>query len=174
MTSLELLYPTGDLAHFEVGFRLLLAVGLAALLGWDGEEWQRPAGLRTYMLVALAATLFTILTFEIYEAVRASHANADPIRLIEAVTAGVAFLAAGAIIHGRNTARGLTTGAAMWVAGALGVAVGAGHYLTAFLAAVLSFVILRIIYVLQPGSGRSPGPTLIIESVEDEDTGSRP
>ncbi|HRN87198.1 MgtC/SapB family protein [Hyphomicrobium sp.] len=178
MTSLELLHSTGLLAHLEVGFRLLLAAALAGLLGWDREEQARPAGLRTYMLVALAAAVFTVITFEIYETVRQSQtqANADPIRIIEAVTAGVAFLAAGVIIQGRNTVRGLTTGAGMWMAGALGVAAGTGNYVLAVVAALLAFGVLKLAYLIQPQPQphASRGPTLIIETVEDEDSERRP
>jgi putative Mg2+ transporter-C (MgtC) family protein len=170
--SLELLSPTGLLAYLEVAFRLVLAVVLAGLLGWDRESKDRPAGLRTYMLVALAAAVFTVLTFEIYETVNAAHpgGNSDPIRIIEAVTAGVAFLAAGTIIQGRDSVRGLTTGAGMWMAGALGVAVGAGHYIIAILAALLSFAILRFLGMLQSDSNDS-GPMLIEESEDNEGKG---
>lgn len=176
MTSLELLYPSGSLAYVEVVFRLVVAAALAAPLGWDREERDRPAGIRTYMLVALAASVFTVLTFEIYETVRLSHSagTSDPIRIIEAVTAGVAFLAAGTIIQGRNSVRGLTTGAGMWMAGALGVASGAGHYVLAIVAALLSFVILRFIQSPLSGSDRSSEPALLIEEdEEDEDTDLR-
>jgi putative Mg2+ transporter-C (MgtC) family protein len=174
VSSLELIFPTGILAQLEIALRLLLAIALAALLGWDREEKNRPAGLRTYMLVALAAAVFTVLTFEIYETVQASQtsANADPIRIIEAVTAGVAFLAAGAIIQGRNnTVQGLTTGAGMWMAGALGVAAGAGHYLLAILGAMFAFSILKLVYVLQARADENSSRTLIIESAEDEGSG---
>lgn len=172
MSSLELLFPTGSFAYLEVAFRLVLAIVLAGLLGWDRESKDRPAGLRTYMLVALAAAVFTVLTFEIYETVNAAHpgGNSDPIRIIEAVTAGVAFLAAGTIIQGRDSVRGLTTGAGMWMAGALGVAVGAGHYVLAILAALLSFAILRFLALLQPDA-KPKGPTLIDESEEKEGSG---
>lgn len=173
MTSLELQFPTGTLAHLEVAFRLVLAAALAGLLGWDRESKDRPAGLRTYMLVALAASVFTVLTFEIYETINTTQpgSNADPIRIIEAVTAGVAFLAAGTIIQGRDSVRGLTTGAGMWLAGALGVAVGAGHYLLATLAALLSFAILRFLSHLVSNSAKTNGPTLIDESEEAERSG---
>ncbi|MCC7251850.1 MgtC/SapB family protein [Hyphomicrobium sp.] len=166
MTSLELLSPTGVLAYAEVGFRLVLATALAGLLGWDREDKDRPAGLRTYMLVALAAAVFTVLTFEIYETISAgqSQVNADPIRIIEAVTAGVAFLAAGTIIQARGSVRGLTTGAGMWMAGALGVATGAGQSLLAIFAALLSFAILRFLAHLQSDPSKPSGPTLIDES----------
>lgn len=151
MTALELLFPASTFAYAEVIFRLLLAIVLAGLLGWDREKKDRPAGLRTYMLVALAASVFTVLTFEIFETVkeRGGDTNADPIRIIEAVTAGVAFLAAGTIIQGRGTVLGLTTGAGMWMAGALGVAAGTGQYLLAIVAAVLSFGIMRFLALLQ-------------------------
>ena len=176
MTSLELLHSSGVLAHLEVGFRLLLAAVLAGLLGWDREEQSRPAGLRTYMLIALAAAVFTVITFEIYETVRQnqSDANADPIRIIEAVTAGVAFLAAGVIIQGRNTVRGLTTGAGMWMAGALGVASGTGNYVLAIVAALLALCVLKLAHFVQPQPETPRGPTLIIETVEDEDSEPRP
>lgn len=181
MSWLELYSSTGALASLEVAFRLLLAVMLAGVLGWDREEKDRPAGLRTYMLVALAAALFTVLTFEIFETVnsRNPEGNSDPIRIIEAVTAGVAFLAAGTIIQGRKSVRGITTGAGMWMAGALGVAVGAGHYLLAIFAALLSFSILRFAQALTDHDAggkpthceRPKDATLIIEDLEEEQTG---
>ncbi|HEX2841303.1 MgtC/SapB family protein [Hyphomicrobium sp.] len=173
MNSLELLSPTGSLAHFEVMLRLVMAVALAGLLGWDREEKNLPAGLRTYMLVALAAAVFTVLTFEIFETVRqSSGGNADPIRIIEAVTAGVAFLAAGTIIQGRDSVRGLTTGAGMWMAGALGVAAGAGHYLLAIFAALLSFAILRLVNMLAQSSSQSSTRSVLIDETEaDEGSG---
>lgn len=174
MNSLELLSPTGTLAHFEVAFRLVMAVALAGLLGWDREEKNLPAGLRTYMLVALAAAVFTVLTFEIFETVRQSsgNGNADPIRIIGAVTAGVAFLAAGTIIQGRDSVRGLTTGAGMWMAGALGVATGAGHYFLAIFAALLSFAILRLVNLLAQSSSKSSTRSVLIDETEaDEGSG---
>jgi putative Mg2+ transporter-C (MgtC) family protein len=185
MSSLELFAPGGALAGVEVAFRLVLAVVLAGVLGWDREEKDRPAGLRTYMLVALAAALFTVLTFEIFETVTSKNpdGSSDPIRIIEAVTAGVAFLAAGTIIQGRTTVHGITTGAGMWMAGALGVAVGAGHYLLAIFAALLSFSILRFAQYLAPQDVPQSTPeirpqaksrkdsALIIEDLEEGHSG---
>jgi putative Mg2+ transporter-C (MgtC) family protein len=148
--------------------RLVLASGLAGVLGWDREERDRPAGLRTYMLVALASAVFTVLTFEIFETTQQGQANSnsDPIRIIEAVTAGVAFLAAGTIIQGRNKVVGLTTGAGMWMAGALGVACGAGHYMLALLAALLAFLILRLASVLQGNGAKGDAKSASVSSRE--------
>lgn len=140
-----------NLPEAEIALRLGLAVLLAAVIGLDRERLERSAGLRTHMLTASAAALFTILTFEIHARLMAlpERANADPIRIIEAVTAGVAFLAGGAIIRGRESVQGLTTGAGMWLAGAIGVACGAGFYSIAVMATVLAVFILVIVRWLE-------------------------
>jgi putative Mg2+ transporter-C (MgtC) family protein len=124
------------LSEGVIAMRLLLAVGLGAVIGFEREQLARPAGLRTHMLTALAAALFTIITMEIHAGVlrEASGHSTDPIRVIEAVTAGVAFLAAGAIFRSQGDVKGLTTGAGMWLAGAIGVACGAGYGILAIMA----------------------------------------
>jgi putative Mg2+ transporter-C (MgtC) family protein len=130
----------------EAMLRLLLASVFGAIVGIDRALRNKPAGLRTHILIALAAAVFTLITFELHiDATRGEGGTADPIRIIEAVTAGVAFLAAGAIIQGRGNVRGLTTGANMWLAGALGVAAGAGYYLLAALATAFALVVLTVI-----------------------------
>lgn len=131
----------------EIALRLVLASVFGAVIGFERELKDHSAGLRTHMLTALAAALFTVLTFELFHEARSSSSqtNADPIRIIEAVTAGVAFLAAGAIISGRDRVRGLTTGAGMWLAGAIGLACGAGRYLIALMATVFALVILAVL-----------------------------
>ncbi len=133
--------------ELTIVIRLVLASILGAAIGLDREIKNRDAGLRTHMLTALAAAVFTVITFELFQSTRsaAGAPAGDPIRVIEAVTAGVAFLAAGAIIQSRGQVHGLTTGAAMWLAGAIGVACGAGLYSVAFIATVLALVILAAI-----------------------------
>ena len=105
--------------------RLLLAAVFGAAIGFEREWRNRPAGLRTHILVCVAAATFAILTIEIVHAPMFMCKDAvrvDPIRVVEAVTAGIAFLAAGTILFARGEVRGLTTGAGMWLAGAIGVA----------------------------------------------------
>jgi putative Mg2+ transporter-C (MgtC) family protein len=131
-----------------IGLRLVAAALLGALIGIEREWRNRPAGLRTHMLTALAAAVFTILTGEILHSDMLQGngtAQADPIRVIEAVTSGVAFLAAGAIIQNRRGVQGLTTGAGMWLAGSLGVAAGLGQFVIGGLAAVLGLIIIILI-----------------------------
>ena len=135
----------------EIGtLQLLLRIGLAclfgALLGLEREIRDRPAGLRTFMLVSLAACLFTIIALEVSFLVETaedqSSIRPDPLRIVEAVTAGVAFIAAGAIIRHSGRLEGLTTGAGMWLAGAIGLACGAGFIGIAALVTLLALVIM--------------------------------
>lgn len=140
---------------FEIlALRMLVAAVLGALIGLEREVKHHPAGLRTHMLVSVAAAAFTIMTFEIYHEMvdlgAQNMANLDPIRVIEAVTAGVAFLAAGAIIRsGSGDIKGLTTGAGMWMAGAIGVAAGAGFFSVALLATGMVLAIMIILGLVE-------------------------
>lgn len=146
-----------------IALRLLLATALGAVIGLEREYKARPAGLRIHMLTALAAAVFTLLTFELFHEARSGKepGPADPIRVIEAVTAGVAFLAAGAIIQARGQVQGLTTGAAMWLAGAVGVASGAGYYSIALMATILALIILTALTYLERRieAAQSPAPS---------------
>lgn len=134
---------TPPLAAF---LRLSVAALLGAIIGIEREVGGRQAGLKTHMLISVAAATFTLITFEIFAVAKDDPgANADPIRIIEAVTAGVAFLAAGTIIRTKDRVRGLTTGAGMWAAGAVGVSAGAGYLILAGLATFVTFIILTVI-----------------------------
>lgn len=140
-----------EIPEVAIATRLGLAVIFGAVIGIERELRERSAGLRTHMLTALAAALFTVVTFEIYFAFQGSKSggNLDPLRIMEAVTTGVSFLAAGVIIRGRGEVRGLTTGASIWLAGAVGVACGAGLYSIAAIAVVLSVVILAVLRLVE-------------------------
>lgn len=148
-----------SLSAAEMGLRLVLAAIFGGVIGLDRELKDRPAGLRTHMITSLAACVFTILSLELFLQVRAleNPVSADPIRIIEAVTAGVAFLAAGAIISGRGRVRGLTTGAGMWLAGSIGLACGAGFYVLATMALVLTVIILTVLRRLEVRLPRNSG-----------------
>lgn len=92
----------------DYALRLLSAAAMGGVIGMDRKKRDRPAGLRTHMMTAMAAAIFTILTMELHETFveKGAHGTADPIRVVEAVTAGVAFLAAGAIIQARGRSKG--------------------------------------------------------------------
>ena len=140
--------------------RMLVAALFGAVVGFDRELRNKPAGLRTHILISLAACLFTLITFELHGEIMShnGHTTADPIRIIEAVTGGVAFLAAGAIIQSRGNVKGLTTGANMWMAAALGVACGAGYYMLATLGALLALAVLTLLGALETRLNRTSAP----------------
>lgn len=124
-------------------FRLLVAAVLGGMIGFEREARNGQAGLRTHILIATAAALFTTLVFEIFHLPQVvASGNADPIRAVEAVTAGIAFLGAGAIFQQRGSVHGLTTGAGMWLAGAIGVASAMGYYVIAGAVAVFAVLVL--------------------------------
>ena len=146
-----------------IAIRLLIAAALGAVIGFERGAASGVAGLRTHVLIAVAAALFTTLAFEMYDqALSGGSDAADPIRAIEAVTAGIAFLGAGAIFQQRGSVQGLTTGAGMWLAGAVGVTAALGYYLIAAGVALLAVLVLAALRafsheVVSPekGTGRS-------------------
>lgn len=131
--------------------RLLLAAVMGGAIGIEREWRRRPAGLRTHILVAVASALFAILTLEIVHAeiIQGEAIRTDPIRMIEAVTAGVAFLAAGTIIQSRGNVQGITTGAGLWLAGAVGVACGLGLWSIALLAVAIGLLVMIVLGKLE-------------------------
>ena len=142
MNTWDFFFVRTAIPEWQIIARLVIALFLGGAIGFDREVKNRPAGLRTHMLIALAASIFSITTLEIVAGMEKMGHSADPLRAIEAVTAGVAFLAAGSIIQSRAQISGLTTGASMWLAGAIGVACGFGLFIIALLATGLALIVL--------------------------------
>jgi putative Mg2+ transporter-C (MgtC) family protein len=120
-----------DLAVIIV--RLGLSVVFGAVIGLERELAAQPAGLRTHILVALGAALFTLVGTEV--------AGTDPTRIAAQVVSGVGFLGAGAILREGPTVRGLTTAATLWAAAAIGLANGLGAYRSAGIAVILTLLV---------------------------------
>jgi putative Mg2+ transporter-C (MgtC) family protein len=143
----------------DYGLRLLAAAAMGAVIGFDREAKARPAGLRTHMLTAVAAALFTIMTIEMHQQLVAQkHPGGDPIRIIEAITVGVSFLAAGSIIQRGRNVHGLTTGAGLWLAGAAGMTAGFGEYIIGAMAVGLALIILTGLGYIEDRFYPQPGP----------------
>lgn len=118
----------GALTVEVVIFRLLFAMVIGVLVGLDRELTQRPAGLRTHMLVALGSCAVMITGEMVVRQYLPLGATPDPARMAAQVVAGVGFLGAGTIIHEGSFVRGLTTAAGLWAVSCLGLAVGGGYY----------------------------------------------
>lgn len=146
----ELVHPT-FLGFPVIAARLLFAAILGAAIGFEREWRQRPAGLRTHILICVAAATVGVLTIEIvHTPVFAREAIvSDPIRAVEAVTAGVAFLAAGTILFARGEVQGLTTGAGMWLAGAVGLSCGLGLWQIAGFGTLLILVVMGLMHTFE-------------------------
>lgn len=121
----------------EALLRLALAGILGGLIGLERELRERQAGLRTHLLVAVGAALFTIAGAYGFDS-----ANVDPTRVAAQIVTGVGFLGAGAIIRQGFSVRGLTTAATLWVVAAVGLAAGAGYYSGAAIATAVVLVAL--------------------------------
>lgn len=126
-----------DPFHGEMFERLVLATLLGSLVGAERERAGKPAGLRTHGMVSLGSALFTIVSLWGF------GEDGDRARVAAQVVAGIGFLGAGAILHGRRDVHGLTTAASLWVTAAIGIAVGAGLGGLSLGATVLSLALLR-------------------------------
>src|SRR5437868_7592249 len=144
----------------ELMQRTLLAFVLGAVIGYERETTQRPAGLRTHMLVAAGAGAFTIVS--IYAFVGQGTVR-DPARVAAQIVTGVGFLGAGTIWRTSSTVRGLTTAASIWLVAAVGMLVGSGLYLLAIFTTVCGFATLRW--------GRPPSRRRRLKSGEPSITG---
>ncbi len=140
--------------------RLGLALLLGMVIGLDRELHRKPAGLRSHMLVSLASASFALIAMEIVDSVSDwdDHVRIDPTRVLEAVVTGIAFLGAGAIIRNKGEVEGITTGASLWLTGALGVACGVGQLYLAGMTAVLGVIVLVVIGLMERAADRRRGP----------------
>jgi putative Mg2+ transporter-C (MgtC) family protein len=121
--------------------RLVLAFIAGALVGVEREHREKPAGLRTHMLVAGGAAMFTVASLTLGDE---AGVGRDPTRIAAQIVTGVGFLGAGAIFRSGSDIVGLTTAATIWVAAALGVLCGGGNYLLALSATVMTVIVLLL------------------------------
>jgi putative Mg2+ transporter-C (MgtC) family protein len=127
--------------------KLGLAVILGAVLGLEREAHGRYAGIRTNILVSVGSCLLMMLSLQIEVIFRAIGAESavrlDPGRVASYAIAGMGFIGAGTIVKGKGSVRGVTTAATLWTLTGVGMAVGAGFYLPAVFATLISFTALH-------------------------------
>jgi putative Mg2+ transporter-C (MgtC) family protein len=136
--------------QLQIIFQLLLAAFLGGLVGLEREYKRKEAGLRTYSLVCLGATLFTLIALEGFQFLwEKPGVNFDPSRLIQAIAIGIGFIAGGLIIYRQFHIEGLTTAAGLWVVSAIGIAVGAKLYFEAIFVSLVSIAILAGLRIIE-------------------------
>ncbi|NWN90268.1 MgtC/SapB family protein [Marinobacter adhaerens] len=136
-----------EIPIMDMAVRLLAAAGLALLLGLERELRGKAAGLRSHMMVSLGSAAFIIMGMHILFATAEGDPSAqiDPTRIVEGVIGGIGFLGAGSIIQSRGSVQGITTGASIWVAGAIGVASGLGNFALAGMVTVMALIIITVL-----------------------------
>ena len=129
----------------EVLIRIAAAAFMGAVLGVNRELRDKPAGLKTHALVALAAALVTVTGIHLSTTGGATD-TAAATRAVQGIITGIGFLGAGVIMQreGSNDVFGLTTAATIWIAASLGIAAGAGEIVTALFATALSMLVLLL------------------------------
>jgi len=120
-------------------WRLLLAAALGAAVGLEREYRQKPAGLRTNILIAVGSALFTILSIAV------AREGADPARITAQIVTGIGFLGGGAIMRYQDTVHGMTTAATIWVNAAIGMAAGFGESTLAISATGITLMVLGVL-----------------------------
>jgi putative Mg2+ transporter-C (MgtC) family protein len=128
--------------------RLLLAALLGGIVGVERELSHKPAGIRTNMLICLGASLFTIISFEM-----AANVGGDHTRIAAQIIPGIGFLGAGVVLRERGAIIGITSAATIFVVASIGMAVGAGLYVTGIFAMLLLLGSLVVIGNLEQRFG---------------------
>ena len=121
---------------------ILVAALCGFIIGVERERFQKPAGLRTTVLVCVGSALFTLLSFKAFP-------GADPARVAAQIVSGIGFLGAGTIIRSGMNIKGLTTAATLWVSAAIGMAAGGYQYTLALAAAILTLLVLQLLKPLE-------------------------
>ncbi len=146
-----------EVTLLAIVLRILAAVICGGAIGIERELKNRPAGLRTYMLVCVGSCLIMLTNQYLFQVTQAG----DPMRLGAQVVSGIGFLGAGTIIVTRhNQIKGLTTAAGLWTSAGVGLALGVGFYEAALVAGVFVFVILTI---MQRWDDRMHTKTKVVE-----------
>ncbi|MDD6570609.1 MAG: MgtC/SapB family protein, partial [Acidaminococcus sp.] len=130
----------------QLTLRILLAAFLGGLIGLERSAGDRPAGLRTHVLVATGSALLMVIS--IYGSDGYTQTR-DPSRIASQVVSGIGFLGAGTILHEGLTVKGLTTAASLWIVSAIGLTVGCGMLALGIFATVITLVTLILIRGLE-------------------------
>lgn len=148
MEDIVTLLCTREVTTWSAIYKLLLSLLLGAAVGFERRQKGQVAGMRTFSLIAMGATLAMLVSIYIpQEYLRLK--NGDPGRIAAQVISGIGFLGAGAIIQMKGSVRGLTTAAGIWMTACLGLAVGAGMYVIATCACILIIAVYRIMELIE-------------------------
>jgi putative Mg2+ transporter-C (MgtC) family protein len=141
------------LTHAQLIARIAVATGLGGIIGFERDLHSRHAGLRTHIIVAMAAATFMVVSahFMFYQGYLDStrHLDIDTSRIAASVVSGVGFIAGGTILRTGLTIQGLTTAAGLWLVTAIGLCAGAGMFIESFAVTAMGFITLSVLRLLE-------------------------
>jgi len=121
--------------------KVLLTIGLGSLIGFEREFFNKPAGLRTNILVMLGSMLAAYIS--------SCFEGTDITRIAANILTGLGFIGGGVIIQSKGSVRGLTTASCIWICGIIGMAIGFTYYIEALIVSVVTFVVLYVLGYLE-------------------------
>jgi putative Mg2+ transporter-C (MgtC) family protein len=128
----------------SIPLKLVLAAILGGIIGIERQIRDKPAGLRTNILICVGSTLFMSISTKV-----AQLLGGDPTRIAAQIISGIGFLGAGAVLHSHGFVLGLTTAATIWVVAGVGMALGSGMYLVALFTTAMSLVTLYFLSFIE-------------------------
>src|SRR5262245_22862819 len=128
----------------SIALKLVLAAFLGGIIGIEREIRDKPAGLRTNILICVGSTLFMSISTKVAEML-----GGDPTRIAAQIISGIGFLGAGAVLHSHGFVLGLTTAATIWVVAGVGMALGSGLYLVAVFTTGMSLITLYFLSFIE-------------------------
>lgn len=128
----------------SIALKLVLAALLGGIIGIEREVRDKPAGLRTNILICVGSTLFMSISTKVAEIL-----GGDPTRIAAQIISGIGFLGAGAVLHSHGFVLGLTTAATIWVVAGVGMALGSGMYSVAVFVTSMSIVTLYFLALIE-------------------------
>jgi putative Mg2+ transporter-C (MgtC) family protein len=151
-----------ELSQWEGLLRVALAALLGGVIGLERELREKQAGLRTNMLVSMGAALFTVsaIQFAEFYVNWPGSIRFDPSRIVSTIVTGIGFLGGAVVFRTEHRVSGVTTAASIWAVTAVGVAAGAGRYITAAGATVLIVTVLLVVGIIEHRVGLKEGPIL--------------
>ncbi|HKJ79685.1 MAG TPA: MgtC/SapB family protein [Prolixibacteraceae bacterium] len=148
MENLEQIIQSNEVTWESALVRILVAFILGMLIGIERETQDQPAGMRTHILICIGATVVMLISIFIPQTFT-NFQNGDPGRIAAQVVSGIGFLGAGAILKFGTDIKGLTTAASIWTIAAVGLAVGAGMFVVAFIAVGVILFALTIMDIFE-------------------------
>lgn len=154
------------ISNSEVILRLLISAILGGVVGIEREANNRPAGLRTHVLVTLGSSLIMLISIYGFPGMGANGHGGEPARLAAQVVSGIGFLGAGTIMRTGTSIKGLTTAASLWVCGGIGLAIGSGYYIGGIVTAVIVLFTLMSLGTMEERFFKRKYKVLVINCLE--------